>query len=459
MTSDVSARARLHDDGRRPDVVTFLTVHLVLLFGISADQVLGPLGAIGSPATLLSVAAAAWWVVGILHPGLEPDTGRQPIRLVLLVHAWYMLASYVIAMTRPVTPLEETGSLRAAITIVGLTGLALLVCDGVEDRRRFDRLVHVAILAATFFASIGILQWATGFGFELDLPGLSWNTDGGQTAHDRGSFTRPWGTALHPIEYSVVNAAMLPLAINRALLLSHGPARTRALACAGLIALSVPLSISRSGLVVLPVGLAVVALGWSWRQRRQALLIGLAAVPFLWLLIPGLVGTLIGLFTDTGSDVSIQARLDRIPRIMAVIRERPWLGLGNGTWSVEDYFLVDNEFFITTMETGIVGAVLTFVLVGTAVAMGLWMRYRPAATYADGQMGLACAGTILGLTASLFTFDAFYYRITSSVLFLTIGMVGVLWRFTRAPDDDTPTASEDRSAATAPRRQPDEVPA
>src|SRR5690606_23954514 len=84
--------------------------------------------------------------------------------------------------------------------------------------------------------------------------------------------------------------------------------------------------------------------------------------------------------------------------------------------------------------TGIIGLALTFVLISAAVLMGLWIRYRPTATHPDGQYGLAFAGTILGLGASLFTFDAFYYRITSSVLFLAIGTVGSLWRFTRAPE-------------------------
>lgn len=415
------------------DVTTFVTVHLLLLFVISADQVVPSLGAVGAPATLVSVGAALWWLTGRLGIGGRVDQDRQPLRLLLLVHAWYMMASYLVVLTRPATPLEQTGSLRAAITIIGLTGLALLVCDGLTDRARLRVLVDRLVLIATGFALLGILQWATGLGFRIDVPGLVYNHEGALVTHTRGIFTRPWATALHPIEFSVVTAAVLPIAINRALVMAPGPRRNNAMTCAALIALSVPLSISRSGLVVLPTALLIVALGWNARQRLQAAILGVASIPVLWLLVPGLIGTLIGMFSNTESDVSIQARVNRVPRIMALIRQRPWLGLGNGTFSVEDYFLVDNEFFITTLETGYVGIALTFVLLGGAIGMGLWLRYRPMATYEDGQIGLACAATVAGIGLALFTFDVFFYRIVTAVLFVTMGMIGALWRLTRAP--------------------------
>ena len=47
--------------------------------------------------------------------------------------------------------------------------------------------------------------------------------------------------------------------------------------------------------------------------------------------------------------------------------------------------------------------------------------------------GTALAATILGLFISSYTFDAFFYRILTGVLYLSIGLVGAMYRIT-APE-------------------------
>jgi len=151
-------------------------------------------------------------------------------------------------------------------------------------------------------------------------------------------------------------------------------------------------------------------------------------------LIPGVVGTFIGMFSDADDDVSIQARLLRVPRIMALIRERPVTGLGLGTWSTEDYFLVDNEVWVTTLETGIVGMLLTALILVVALTMALTVRFIPGVDDATGQLSQAVAASTAGLAVSLLTFDAFHYRILTGTLFLLLGIAGALWRIHRGTE-------------------------
>jgi O-antigen ligase len=429
MRGLVDAREPHGDVGTDPrvDTVAYLTVWLVLLFGINARQVVGIFGAIGSPALLMGLTALFLWVAGWILPGSGLDRRPHPLRPALLVYLWVVMASAIVAFSRPLSDLEASGAVRALLTSLVLVGIALLVADGVQSVSRLQTLLRRVTIATAAVSGLGVLQFVSGRALQFTVPGLQWNAEILGTA-ERSIFHRPAGTTLHPIEFSVITAAMLPLAIHFALYGTTRTIRRNMAVAAFVIVLGVPLSISRSGLVALVVALAVASLAWSWRRRLQALLLGMIAVPVLWMGVPGLIGTLIGLFSNTDADISIQARLDRTPRIMALVRERPWLGLGNGTWSVEDYFLVDNEVWVTTLEMGILGALLTFALFGAAILIGVLIKYLPGVEEGTGHLAHATAACIAAITVSFATFDAFHYPMLTGTLFLLLGAVGALWR-------------------------------
>lgn len=415
----------------RLDVTAYLTVWAVLLFGISAHQVIGPLGSLGSPALLLLLPAVLWW----FSMGRPVDTAQHPcvraLRVIVLVYAWYMLASYAVALARPITALESSGSTRAAIMTLGLCGLSLLVIDGIQSTERLFTLLRRVVLLGGFMSAVGILQFVAGDLFQPTIPGLQWLHEADVSG--RSIFHRPSGTALHSIEFSVVTAALLPLGAHFSLYLPPGGKRQLTVLATILTALAVPLALSRSGILALVVALGVLFAGWSGRRRLNGLFLLLASVPVLWVTVPGLVGTIRSLFTWWGTDPSIQARIDRVPAIIRQFNQRPWFGLGNGTWSIQDYFLLDNEVYVTTLETGIVGLLLTTALFGTAFVTGLWAAHVRGATGETANLGRAIAAGIAAIGVSLFTFDAFYYRILTGVLFLFIGGTAALVRLTHRP--------------------------
>ena len=412
------------------DAVSFLSIWLLLLFGISARNVVGPIGSLGTPALIAGGIPIIWWTASRLTPRVPMDLGRQPLRLPIGLHALVMLASYAVAMSRPVTEIERSGATRAAILILIYSGIALLAADGVRSWTRLRTLISRIALVSSGFAALAVAQFVTGRTLLPPIPGLALHSP--EFLGMRG-FVRPSSTALHPIEFSVMSAVVFPIALHVAMFAPKGPRRQWAIFGTVLIGMGVPLSISRSGILAFFVALIILLAGWTWRQRANAALLGLAALPLLWLVIPGLVGTLRNMFTNTQDDLSIQVRIDRIPLVLDLFRERPWIGIGRGTFGREDYFLLDNQVYVTLIETGVIGLGITIFLLGAGSYFGLAVKYRPYATREQIHMGRVLASSIAAAGVSTVTFDAFHYRIFMGVLFLLLGLAGALWRISGVP--------------------------
>lgn len=386
---------------------------------------------------IAGMGAALVWACAWLLPRTGLRREGHPMRPLLLLWCWYAMVSYAIAMTRPLTELELTGADRGLIQALAMVGIALLAADGLGDVPTTTKLLRRLLYVGGVVALIGIGEFIYGSRVEMLMPGLTWEKPSGVAS--RSGFTRPRATALHPIEFSVVMGALVPLAVHFSLY-DHTAARRRtAIVILLLIAIAIPMSVSRSGVVSLVAGTLVLAAGWSLRRIANAVVAAVAGALTLWWSMPRLMDTVVGLFTETDDSHSIQARIERVPRIMELVRERPWLGLGNGTWSIEDYFLIDNEIWVTTLETGILGLLLTCLLLVAGVVVALCVRSLPHTDEATGHLGRAVGATIVGLGVSLATFDAFHYRILTGTLFLLLGVAGALWRLTAAiPPSEQP---------------------
>lgn len=411
---------------------TVLSIYLVLLYFINARQVVGFIGAVGTPAMLVGLLAAMLWWFGWVVPAAVPYSRPHPVRAVLFLFVCAMTVSYAVAMARPLTPLEARGADRALIIVIALSGVAFLASDGLPDKEAVTKLLRRLVVVGTMVSLLGVVQFVTGQDLVPVIPGLEANHQG-RGVLARSIFNRPAGTSLHSIEFSVITAMWLPLAIHFAIYGQSLEQRRNYALASALIAVAIPLSLSRSGLLALMTGLAVLALAWDRRRRLNLILAICASAPILWLSVDGLVGTLASLFTNTGSDPSIQARLDRIPRIMKLIRERPWIGRGNGTFSVEDYFLIDNELFVTTIETGVLGLVMTLAVIVTGIFAGILIKRFPTVDEATGHLAHTVGASIAAAGVSLATFDAFFFHMLTGTLFLLIGAAGALWRLHR-PD-------------------------
>lgn len=435
------------------DPAALLVVYTMLLVILPGRLVFEPLGAVGRPALLVGLVGGYWWLSSRVVPSLGTwDRSPQPVHWLVLAYAGFCLLGYAVAHSRSLSTLENSSSNRAVITLASLCGIVLLTADCIATRRRLDLILGAVVGSAAFMAAVGIVQFTTGWDPVplIRVPGLrhSLGFDGVPT---RSIFNRPYGTALHPIEYGVVSAGVLPLAFHFGLHGRTNRARRWAWLATALLVLAVPMSLSRSAILTLAVALLFLASGWGWMQRLSLFAYGTATTVVMSVVIPGLLGTLRRLFTGASTDPSIVARQERLPLVLELLAERPWLGRGYGTYSPEEYFLLDNQYYKTAIEMGIVGlagVILTLFVGGIYLARAA--RHR-SSTESSRNLGQSIAATIAGFAVATYTFDAFYYPAFSGILFLLIGAGGALLRIER-----TDAGTQDQTPAQAALRQVEE---
>jgi len=409
---------------RRPDGVGVLTVYLTLLLVVPARLTIGALGAVGSPATLVGVAAAVVWCWA------QATRGRlshiQPVRLALLAVTFLFLTSYVIAVGQPRAIDEVQGADIALLSVVSWVGIALLAHDTVHDRRRLYRLLERLSLLGAFFAAVGITQFVTGWQLTnlIEIPGLSWNS-ALNSVFARAGFNRPASTATHSIEFSVALAAMLPLAIHVAM--EHrwlSPLRRWWPVV--VMGMATPLAISRSGLVGLGVGMMILFLGWDAIQRKVGLIVMSLFVVVMFIVFPGLIGSLLSLFTRAGSDTSIRSRTDSYDLAEWFIGRSPLLGRGLGTF-MPKYRILDNQYLMLLIETGIIGLVAFVGLFFTAIVCAQIVRGRTNDA-AMRHLAQATTASVAACAAGYALFDGFSFPQFTGLTFFCVGLAGALWR-------------------------------
>lgn len=413
---------------RRQDAFALLMAPmLVLIFAVPARLVLAPLGAAGRPAVLYATGLALVWLLAI--PRASDRTGRQPVRWLIGVYFAVQLITYAAGFDRGLPALEARSADRWLLMSAAVAGLALFVADGVPDRSALDRLLRRALAGGAIMATIGSLQFLVGFDLTqyMRIPGLRANRDLIGIGERGDGFSRIAGTASHYIEFGVVLAMLLPLAIHYAFYSSGRADQVRRWALVVLLGSAVPFSVSRSGVLAAAVAFTVLFSVWPWRLRLNAVVVAGIAVVGYRLLQPGLLGTIRSLFTNAGDDPSVQGRTDDYALVFGYIRERPWFGRGAGTFMPERYILLDNQFLNTWVSQGAVGlAAFSFLLLG-AYWTARSLRLRSAAEEDRHLAQALAAGVVSGLVASA-TFDSLSFTTFTCLTFLLVGCIGALFR-------------------------------
>jgi len=426
------------------DAVTILTGLVVLLFAVPANLVVPALGSAGRPALLVGLACMWWWYHDRFVPDSGVDRGLQPVRTAAMLFGLAMLASYAAAFARPIDGLETSAADRGLLAVAGLLGILFLAADGITDRPRLDALLRRLVFAGSALAAVGILQFG---GVDVSgvfrLPLLTEHADF-QEVQIRSDLRRVAGTTAHPIEFGVVLALVFPLALHYAIYAARG--RLTPWIPVVLIALAIPLSVSRSGALAVAITFAAMWLTWPAQRRITSAIVAAVLATVMRFLVPGLLGTIRSLFTNLGNDDSVAGRTDDYSVVGDYLRETPLFGRGYGTLIPERYVLLDNQYLGSLIETGIVGALLLVVLFGVG-----YCTARGARRGADDEtrsLSQALAGSVLASAIAAGTFDLLGFTVAAGVTCLLIGCGGALWRFQRP--GRFPAAPERASAAAAP---------
>jgi O-antigen ligase len=448
---------------RKADAVTLLTCYLFLLMAIPAPLVFAPLGGAGGPATIFAALLLGCYLLTLIHPALALDRGPQPVRVAAVVLTCAVIATYISANRRTLPGLEENGADRGLIIMFGWLGVMLLAADGIPSMARLKTLLGRVIFGATAMASLAIVQFFTALNAAqyIVIPGLTTQTPFTDLL-TRDQLNRPSATAINPIELAVVLAVCLVIAVHRARFAPDGR-RGRRWVQVAIIAIALPMTVSRTGIVSLVVAGLVLLPTWPKWDRRAAYVAGLAGTAFLFATKPGLLGEFRSLFLQVGSDTSSASRTGAFSASLPFIMQHPWLGRGFGTFLPATYFFTDDQFLLTLIETGVIGLTALLALFITG-----WLTVRSARRMSKNpevrDLAQTMAATVAIAAVSFATLDELSFAIAASLTFLIIGCAGALWRLVRAERSAAlaaagPAAPPTVSPAPAPAGAVNPVPA
>jgi O-antigen ligase len=428
---DVSAPLE-QDTGRAEpasrSVLHALEIFVVLQLLLPTKLVVEPIGQVGSPATLWGLACLVWYAFALLYRDSGLRRGRQPVRWAILILLIVWLLSYLAMLARMAPAAESATADAALLHFLAWAGIALLAADGLRSVEQLFELCRFIVGATVVVAAVAILQFL-GLNLVPEVTGLPGFAVSGviTSVTSRGSFARVAGTTTHPIEFATTIAMVLPLALQ---LVPWVRQRRRWQIMTVLIAIGVPISLSRSGFVGVAVGLAVLFVSWPARRRVRVLVAIAAMAVAIFVVVPGLLGTLGGYFTAGSSDNSITGRTDDYAVVAPMIDDSPIIGRGAGTFTPPTYRILDNQYLLALVETGVVGvvALMAFFLIPALVARDAWSRSRDP-RLRDLARALFAAALVAMISAV--TFDAFSFWTFSGMAFLLIGLCGAAWRLQR----------------------------
>lgn len=415
---------------RTSGCVPMIAVYLVLVNLIPPQLVLPGLGAAGRPAGVFMLGLLFWWGCTRLLP-----SNRAPqfvaIRWAMVVYLMAVMLSMVAAIDRGLPGVESRSMDRQLLVILGFVGLVLVLIDELRSVDDVERVLWWAVVLGGVGAAVGIVQFVVGYDLtqHIRIPGLRENVDPSDIGtRGTGEFARVRGFARHPIEFGVILATLLPIGLS--LSAAGTRARRSTWIATAAIGVAVPLSISRSAILGFGVGMAVYAIGWTWRQRVKAAAIGAVVMAGFQVVTPGLLGTIRALFENVGTDNSVSGRTEDYSAVGDYIAERPWLGRGPGTFLVDRYRLLDNEYLGTLIEMGLVGLVALGLVFLCSAATAMWLT-RHGADERVRSHGRALGATIAIAIVTFATFDALFFPIYSGLLMLMIGCLGALYRLAK----------------------------
>jgi polysaccharide biosynthesis protein PslJ len=430
--------------GAPKDARGLLVTYALLLFMLPAQLIFAPLGASGSPASVVGIGLVGYWGAMRLVPGSGSARGLQPMRIAVGALAASVMLAYAVGTLRPLPPDQLSGADRGILTLLSWLGPALVAMDMLGTAESVRKLLRVVVVLVGIMAAMGLLQFATGFNLAdlYHIPGLKINYDVAVVS-ERSDFRRVAATASHPIEFGVVLAMTLPLALHTAF-----NATDRKWLWWGvvlLIGVASPMSLSRSAILGLFIAFIVLFSGWPSSRRMGVLLVLPVFIVGLRFAVPGLVGTIKSLFDSLGSDPSIQGRTDDYKVVGQFISQSPWVGRGFGTFLPQDFFFLDNQYLGAIIEIGYIGfaALVALFLIGFVTARGARVRFRDPALK-DLTQSLAASLLVAGI--GYVTFDGLGFPMVTGLLFLLLGCTGALWRLSRQPAEQEPLDGVDDDA-------------
>lgn len=429
VAGGIDATRRLSD---RIDAAALLGVMIFLLYVLPAQLIVPDLTIAGRPALLIALALFSWWLLTRLNSRLVP-AGPQPMRWAAMAYLTATMLSYLAGLLRGLPSKEANAQNLAVLLVLQFLGVVLIAADGPSSWRRLYTVLRGLVCAAGFLAIVGIVQALLTIDVTryITLPGFTLE---GRLAGfaDRGfGQFRVAGTTSHYIEFSAVLAMIVPFAIHLARFSVKRWQRQAFGAVALLLVASVPMAISRTGIVALAAAGVVMLPVWNWRLRYTLFLLGTGVAAALMVLRPGLLGTVKAMFVAAAYDPSIQGRTDDYGIVAHFFAQRPWLGRGPNTLVPELYrgLVLDNQWLYTLVTGGLVGVVAFAALHVTALTLAA-LALRRSNVPEQRHLCLALMSSQVVSVVVAGTVDSLWFTTFSTTVALLMGVCGAVWRLT-----------------------------
>jgi O-antigen ligase len=340
-------------------------------------------------------------------------------------------------------PFEETRAAdRGLVTIAALVGIMLFTAECIRDRDRLDTLLARFSLLTAACAAIGIVQFVTGFDVatELHIPGLGIVNNDYISIGERSSFRRVASTTLHPIEFGYLLALALPIVLHYAYHPRQEKSPWRRWLPVVLVATAIPMALSRTASLGVIVAAVVLVPTWDRRRRFRAAWVTAIALVVFRVVFPGVLGTVLSLFTSWSDDTSVGARASRYVRFEHFFSDSPIVGRGFHTL-LPTTFTLDNQYLLTLIEVGVVGLVALLAVFGVAFSLARRAR-RASDDPVTRDLGESLAASIAVPIVAFGAFDALSFPVACVTTFFLLGAAGSLWRIeTSKPPPPPPTGA------------------
>ncbi|MFI9817466.1 O-antigen ligase family protein [Saccharothrix variisporea] len=426
---------------RRADGATLVCVYLVALLIVPARLVLSFVPMTLPPALVVALLLGVLWLSAQMVDTLGMGKGRNLVRTAIGLYLAAHLATYAVATRRWLPTDELTVADSSIVRITATIALAVFICDAVRTRERLDKVLKLILACAAVIAFVGLVQFGLGVDLAsyVSIPGLRAQENGYAVMETRSIFRRPTGTTNHPIEYGLICAMAVPLGAHYVFRArDEGTPHVRWLVCLGLCGLGAMTALSRTAILGMTVAGIIMVITLPRRQRITAAIVGGGFFLGAAVAVPGLFGTLRGMFSNIEDDPSVKARTADYAAASEQIDLNPLLGRGFGTFLPTKYTILDNQFLLTLIENGYLGM---FALIGMFLAAAfavVRVRMISKDEHLRGLAACALSAVLAGGIASI-TFDLLGFGVATGLVFTYIGLAGAMLRIARE-ESQTPQA-------------------
>lgn len=421
------------------DAVSFLTTYLVLLCAIPSYMSLPVLGSLGKPSVLWGLLGIAWWLYYRLQRVTRLPAVSSYVKLAAFMFTCSVLLTFAIVNLSGQPTHLTTTSQSSLLRILSWAGVMLVAIDGIPDRQRLLVLLRRIVLLGALMALLGLTQFLTKQPIidTIEFPGFVADENLG-AIYDRGAFIRSAATAAHPLEYGAVLGFTLPLAF----VLAHVDLKRSALRRwlpVALIAFASAISMSRSAMIGIAIGVLLVIPVIPAHLRLRATLGAIGMGGLIVFTIPGMFGTIRGLFQGISSEPSSVSRIDSVGDALTIALRNPYFGQGLSALGPTEIIL-DNQFLLLLVELGFIGLATFIVLVLVAMSTG-WRLARQHRSSYWTSIGPAVSASLASGVCTFLFFDGLSFAIAAGFLFLMIGVAGSMPRIAAVCPEKTPAHS------------------